>query len=80
MIKRIRMKKLIPVLILISVLAFLSFKQKNDSPSSLITPSAAKGLPTAQHYSSPDTLLIPDETHFKNVQQLTFGGDNAEAY
>ncbi len=27
-----------------------------------------------------DTLLYPDEKHFKNIRQLTFGGDNAEAY
>jgi len=27
-----------------------------------------------------DTLRYPDESHFKNIQQLTFGGDNAEAY
>lgn len=27
-----------------------------------------------------DTVQYPDETHFKNIQQLTFGGDNAEAY
>ena len=27
-----------------------------------------------------DTILFPGETHFSNVQQLTFGGDNAEAY
>lgn len=27
-----------------------------------------------------DTILYPDEIHFKNMQQLTFGGDNAEAY
>jgi TolB protein len=27
-----------------------------------------------------DTLVYPAETHFKNVRQLTFGGDNAEAY
>jgi Tol biopolymer transport system component len=27
-----------------------------------------------------DTLLYPEETYFKNLQQLTFGGDNAEAY
>jgi len=27
-----------------------------------------------------DTLLYPDEKHFANIQQLTFGGDNAEAY
>lgn len=26
------------------------------------------------------TLAYPDEKHFKNIQQLTFGGDNAEAY
>ena len=28
----------------------------------------------------PDTLRIPGEVHFKNVRQLTFGGENAEAY
>lgn len=27
-----------------------------------------------------DTLAYPDETHLKNIRQLTFGGDNAEAY
>jgi len=27
-----------------------------------------------------DPLKYPEETHFKNVRQLTFGGDNAEAY
>ena len=27
-----------------------------------------------------DTLVYPEETHFRNVRQLTFGGDNAEAY
>jgi TolB protein len=27
-----------------------------------------------------DTLRYTDEAHFKNIQQLTFGGDNAEAY
>jgi len=29
---------------------------------------------------SADTLHYPEEKHFKNIQQLTFGGDNAEAY
>lgn len=27
-----------------------------------------------------DSLVLPGETHLKNVRQLTFGGDNAEAY
>jgi TolB protein len=29
---------------------------------------------------SADTVHYPDETHFRNLRQLTFGGDNAEAY
>jgi TolB protein len=35
---------------------------------------------TSSASSSADTLRYPEETHFKNIQQLTFGGDNAEAY
>jgi Tol biopolymer transport system component len=27
-----------------------------------------------------DTLKYPEESHFRNIRQLTFGGDNAEAY
>jgi TolB protein len=32
------------------------------------------------HHSGSDTVLYPQEKHFKNIRQLTFGGDNAEAY
>lgn len=31
-------------------------------------------------FAQKDTLIYKDEKHFKNVRQLTFGGDNAEAY
>lgn len=27
-----------------------------------------------------DSLIYPEETHFKSIKQITFGGDNAEAY
>ena len=27
-----------------------------------------------------DSLIYPEEKHFKNIRQVTFGGDNAEAY
>src|SRR5210317_995505 len=27
-----------------------------------------------------DSLIYPEETHFKSLRQITFGGDNAEAY
>ncbi len=32
------------------------------------------------HLPAADTLHYPEEIHFKNLRQLTFGGDNAEAY
>lgn len=31
-------------------------------------------------FAQGDTLHYPEEKHFKNIRQLTFGGDNAEAY
>ena len=30
--------------------------------------------------AAPSTQVMPDERHLSNVRQLTFGGDNAEAY
>ena len=50
----------------LTLIVFMSFIKKTSLPSLL--PSAG------------DTVLYPDEHHFKNIQQLTFGGDNAEAY
>ena len=48
----------------------------------IILASFRANVPFAIHYSpiTNDTILYPEETHFKNIQQLTFGGDNAEAY
>src|SRR5687768_18321960 len=59
------------ILSLVSI-SFITDKTQNTTQSTtLIT-----------HSSSliPDTLQYPSETHLRNVQQLTFGGDNAEAY
>jgi TolB protein len=39
-----------------------------------------KPLPSFAPSQPADTLLYPEEKHFRNMQQLTFGGDNAEAY
>ncbi|MEO8762649.1 MAG: hypothetical protein ABI416_00085 [Ginsengibacter sp.] len=56
--------------ILISLLSigclFFSYQTKNA------------GQPSALFKA--DTLQYPEEHHFKNLRQLTFGGDNAEAY
>ena len=32
------------------------------------------------NHNSSDSLIFKEEKHFKNMHQLTFGGDNAEAY
>jgi TolB protein len=63
------MKKYTTIIIAgISVLFITaSFNKKNNTPAPLPVLFG-------------DTILYPDEKHFKNVQQLTFGGDNAEAY
>jgi TolB protein len=67
--KRTNMKKLILFSILaLMIVSLVPFKV---SYSQNITQNAQ--LPE-------DTIQYPAETHFKNVQQLTFGGDNAEAY
>ncbi|MEI9909814.1 MAG: hypothetical protein WDO71_09165 [Bacteroidota bacterium] len=45
----------------------------------LLSGSCDHSLFTTHPFTN-DTIQYPEETHFKNVQQLTFGGDNAEAY
>jgi TolB protein len=41
---------------------------------------SAKSVLCSNLQPAADTLKFKDEVHFKNVKQLTFGGDNAEAY
>ncbi len=42
--------------------------------------SVLLSLAASAQKRSTDTLAYPDEKHFRNIRQLTFGGDNAEAY
>ena len=38
------------------------------------------GFSRVSHQTSNPPLLLPDEKHLRNLKQLTFGGENAEAY
>ena len=71
------MKKLVSFpLVVVALLLIVSFKGLSPlaTQSSVLSPQhSALGTPS-------DTIQYPEETHFKNVRQLTFGGDNAEAY
>ena len=44
------------------------------------TQSEKKTTETNTTTTKTDPLIYPQEKHIKNIQQLTFGGDNAEAY
>src|SRR6266545_3760218 len=50
--------------------------------ASCCPPESAKQVTTVKPVASVDKrdLALPGEVHLKNVRQLTFGGDNAEAY
>ena len=74
------MRKLIYVLPFILLMLISSFIKKEKTLSGIrYSPftihSQISGTPFTE-----DTLHYPEEKHFKNLQQLTFGGDNAEAY
>lgn len=47
---------------------------------SIVLLACSGGSKTTGSIVEADTLRYPEETHLKNIQQLTFGGDNAEAY
>ena len=42
--------------------------------------SALNVIIAQEKLAIPDSVLFSGEKHFKNIRQLTFGGDNAEAY
>jgi WD40 repeat protein len=76
------MKKILFALLLVAVavIALTSFKQSaplTTHYSSKVNDSLGESFRTRL---TEDTLHYPEEKHFNNVQQLTFGGDNAEAY
>ena len=57
------------------ILMILSFSCKNTTTEETSSESE-KSLIS----NSNDSLIYPEETHFKSMRQITFGGDNAEAY
>ena len=58
-----------PFLIILITIAFVSCKENKNSTDAK---SGATVIANIVHY--------PQEKHLKNIKQLTFGGDNAEAY
>ena len=58
-----------------------SDKSKGASTESILSEVERLGVASAVlDRETNDTLIFSEEKHFKNIRQVTFGGDNAEAY
>ncbi len=68
------------LLSLFVVFAFLSCK--NQSENKIVNESSETNeqIETETNKTKTDSLIYPEERHFKSIRQVTFGGDNAEAY
>ena len=66
--------KRIPILLLV---LFTFACKKNKTETKLTDVSKTKEI---SKIIKKDSLIFPEETHFKSLRQVTFGGDNAEAY
>ncbi|MEO6346604.1 MAG: hypothetical protein ABIO60_01720 [Aquaticitalea sp.] len=62
------MKKVFFLLITLSIVSCKDKKESNANASN------------SEETTVSDSLLFPGEKHFKSIRQITFGGDNAEAY
>ncbi|MEO7767625.1 MAG: hypothetical protein ABIS01_09370 [Ferruginibacter sp.] len=64
------------------LLTFLTVALNHKTSGSINSngPAIPHTAATFSDFPVSDTLLFPGETHFANIRQLTFGGDNAEAY
>ena len=66
--------KRIPILLIV---LFTFACKENKTETKLTDVSKAKEISKT---IKKDSLIFPEETHFKSLRQVTFGGDNAEAY
>ena len=63
------------IIIIFTFLCFASCKTEKSKEKST-TETASEIVPEVKK----DSLIFSEEKHFKSIKQITFGGDNAEAY
>lgn len=62
-----------PLVAILALLAVIVLARLRNEP-------AVEGTPAAAPASAPASLGFPGEAHLANIRQITFGGQNAEAY
>ncbi len=70
------------LLIFASLLLFACQNSENNTENQKSEPEKKTEAPTSSNENelNPESLTYAGETNIKNLKQLTFGGDNAEAY
>ena len=63
------------IIIIFTFLSLFSCKKNNSKD---VSKDVTKTLSITK--TKADSLIFPEEKHFKSITQVTFGGDNAEAY
>lgn len=63
------------ILVLISLLFFACKTDPKTADTDVISSDNKETIE-----SEKDSLIYPEEKHFRSLRQITFGGDNAEAY
>jgi len=60
------------------ILLFISCKNSSEKETEII--KSSEDTVQEVQKTATDSLIYPEEKHFKSIRQITFGGDNAEAY
>ncbi len=69
----------IPILLLLLLVIACKENPKNQEITTQEEVTSTTQETNLMEMSS-DTLIYPEESHFKSIQQVTYGGNNAEAY
>ena len=65
--------------LLLTTVLFISCKNTSEEKKEVKTIATDKTVENKVS-NQKDSLIYPEEKHFKSIRQVTFGGDNAEAY
>ena len=74
------MKLIVKVSSILVILVFFASCKTQQSTTTAIVEKQVLQVEKGAVAATNDSLIFPDEKHFKSLRQVTFGGDNAEAY
>ncbi len=74
------MKLIVKVSSILVILVFFASCKTQQSTTTATVEKQVLQVEKGAVAATNDSLIFPDEKHFKSLRQVTFGGDNAEAY